>query len=37
MSLIESIRRKIRDHDYFLSAHAEEEMAEDNKGDSNEM
>jgi hypothetical protein len=30
MSLIENIRRKIRDRDYFLSSHAEEEMTEDN-------
>jgi len=29
MSLIENIRRRIRNRDYFLSSHAEEEMTED--------
>ena len=29
MSIIERIRQKIRDRDYYLSSHAEEEMAED--------
>ncbi|MCL4203067.1 MAG: DUF4258 domain-containing protein [Pirellulaceae bacterium] len=29
MSVIERIRQRIRDRDYFLSSHAEEEMAED--------
>ncbi len=29
MSLIEKIRQKIRERDYYLSSHAEEEMAED--------
>ena len=30
MSIIEKIRQKIRGRDYYLSSHAEEEMAEDN-------
>ena len=29
MSIIEKIREKIRSRDYFISSHAEEEMAED--------
>jgi len=29
VSVIERIRQKIRDRDYYLSSHAEEEMAED--------
>src|SRR5262245_44624614 len=29
MTTIEAIRKKIRERDYYLSAHAEEEMAED--------
>ena len=29
MSVIERIRQRIRDRDYFLSSHAEEEMADD--------
>ena len=29
MSVIERIRRRIRDRDYYLSGHAEEEMVED--------
>ncbi len=29
VSVIEKIRQRIRDRDYFLSSHAEEEMAED--------
>ncbi len=29
MSVIERIREKVRSRDYFLSSHAEEEMAED--------
>lgn len=29
MSTIERIRRKILDRDYYLSSHAEEEMADD--------
>ena len=29
MPVIDGIRQKIRDRDYFLSSHAEEEMAED--------
>ena len=29
MSVIEKIRQKIRQRDYYLSSHAEEEMAED--------
>ncbi|MEW6608633.1 MAG: DUF4258 domain-containing protein [bacterium] len=29
MSIIEKIRQKVRNRDYYLSAHAEEEMAED--------
>jgi hypothetical protein len=29
MSVIERIRGKVRDRDYFLSSHAEEEMADD--------
>jgi len=29
VSIIERIRQKIRDRDYYLSSHAEEEMAED--------
>ncbi len=29
MGIIENIRQKIREKDYFLSAHAEEEMYED--------
>jgi hypothetical protein len=29
VSVIERIRQRIRDRDYFLSSHAEEEMAED--------
>lgn len=30
MSVIERIRQKIRNRDYYLSSHAEDEMAEDN-------
>lgn len=30
MSLIQKIRQKIIDRDYYISSHAEEEMAEDN-------
>ncbi len=30
MSIIERIRGKIRERDYYLSSHAEEEMVEDN-------
>ncbi len=30
MSTTDRIRRKVRDRDYYLSAHAEEEMADDN-------
>ena len=29
MSVIERIRNKIRDREYYLSSHAEEEIAED--------
>ena len=29
MTIIEKIRRKVRTRDYYLSSHAEEEMAED--------
>lgn len=29
MSVIEKIRRRIRDREYFLSSHAEDEMADD--------
>ncbi len=29
MSIIERIRQRIRDREYFMSSHAEEEMAED--------
>ena len=29
MSVIQRIRQRIRDRDYYLSSHAEEEMAED--------
>ena len=29
MSIIEKIRQKVRNRDYYLSSHAEEEMAED--------
>ena len=29
MSVIQRIRQRIRDRDYYVSSHAEEEMAED--------